>query len=129
MANLRSSLGQGPVAVLLHLLSVLRIVSALNLGDLLTVQPGGSNGGCDAYYDAADPDGTVLDNWQTESIYSISAAIDAIVNGYTTDVRVRRAMMIYFGIPVELAPGADADAYAKMRADIAGMCAKEFLEM
>jgi hypothetical protein len=65
---------------------------AVDIPDIFTLEPNLSDadGGCDGRADE-------LDQWLTESIYSIDAALNAI-DSYNQDVRVRRSMSVIFGI-------------------------------
>lgn len=114
---------RGALCILL-LFSILDAVSCLDLNDVFTVQTGTDNGGCDAHYDVAAPDGTVLDTWQTECTSSIDLAQVAIDN-YTMQTpkaqSVRNAMMVYFGIPNALPPGVAEASWEAEREAINGM--------
>lgn len=113
----------GAICILL-LFSVLDAVSCLDLNDVFTVQTGTDNGGCDAHYNVAAPDGTVLDNWQTECTSSIDLAQVAIDNYLLQTPKaqsVRNAMMVYFGIPNALPPGVAQAAWEAERDAINSM--------
>ena len=84
----------GLVTILFSLL--LRTVSGVTLDQLFVVHSGGSNGGCDAYFNQASKTGT-LDDWLDEINFSLATAIDSL-DSYNQDIRVRRALWIFFGI-------------------------------
>ncbi|OBT97835.1 hypothetical protein VE01_04980 [Pseudogymnoascus verrucosus] len=78
------------------LIFLFRTVSGLSLNDLFIVQSGSTDGGCDTHFNQAAESGT-LDDWHTE----ITFALDLVVNRldtYDQDIKVRRALQIFFGI-------------------------------
>ncbi|KAL7943681.1 hypothetical protein V8C42DRAFT_358930 [Trichoderma barbatum] len=92
MAKLSFPLGL--VAVLIS--TILPTVSGITLNEVFIVHSGGSNGGCDQYFNQVDGSGT-LDEWLEEINFSLSAAINAI-DEYQNDPKVRKALNTFFGI-------------------------------
>ncbi|KAF3808299.1 hypothetical protein GCG54_00006920 [Colletotrichum gloeosporioides] len=86
----------GLLAGILLLLSSIDVARAdLEITDVFTVQRGGdSTGGCDARLDP------LLDNWLTESLFSLTAAIDA-VDAYDRRFEVRYAMLAFFSFEIQ----------------------------
>lgn len=67
----------------------------LVITDVFTVQTGGdSTGGCDARLDP------LLDDWLTESLFSLTAAIDAM-DAYDRRFEVRYAMLAFFSFEIQ----------------------------
>jgi hypothetical protein len=98
-----------PLGVVTALLSVLLCtVSGVTLDQLFVVQSGGTEGGCDKYFNQAAKDGT-LDDWLDEINFSLATAIDKI-DEYNQDIRVRRALQTFFGIHNRPKPSAAAQA-------------------
>lgn len=89
-----------PLSLAAVLLSALLCtVSGVTLDQLFAVQSGGSNGGCDKYFNQASKDGT-LDDWLEEINFSLAVAVDKIdVDEYNQDIRIRRALRTFFGVP------------------------------
>lgn len=86
MAKVSFSLG-----LITGLLALLSCTVAVDITDIFTVQPGGTNnGGC-------DDRPAVLDQWLSEAIESLDVALVAI-DEYDQDPRVRRSMAAIFGI-------------------------------
>jgi len=63
----------------------------LDVNDIFTVQNGNTDGGCGARM-------AVLDQWHTESIYSLAVAVNA-VDRWSQEPAVRRSMRVIFNIP------------------------------
>lgn len=90
-----------------------RTVSGLSLNDLFIVQSGATDGGCDNYFDQASESG-ILDDWHDEITYALATAIDRI-DTYNQDIKVRRALKIFFDIPSQgRASGARLDDIEKI---------------
>jgi hypothetical protein len=89
----------GLVTVLLSL-CLRTVLSDVTLDQLFIVHSGGSNGGCDGYFDQTTKKGP-LDDWLDEINFSLTTAIDRLAKYDDNDndgVMVRRAVQIYFGI-------------------------------
>ncbi|KFY91794.1 hypothetical protein V500_04460 [Pseudogymnoascus sp. VKM F-4518 (FW-2643)] len=96
---------------LVTVLSVLfRSVSGLSLNDLFIVQSGSTNGGCDTHFNQAAESGT-LDDWHTEITYALDLVVNRL-DTYDQDIKVRRALQIFFSIRNQ------GRASANARADI-----------
>jgi hypothetical protein len=82
------------------LLSVLFCtVSGVNLDDLFVVQSGGSDGGCDKYFNQASKTGT-LDDWLEEIGFSLQVAIEKLdIGEVNQDIKIRRALFTFFKVP------------------------------
>jgi hypothetical protein len=93
-----------PLGLFVVLLSVLssNVSGIPTLDQLFTIQSGGSNGGCDAYFDQATKTGT-LNNWLIEINYALDTAIKAIDN---YDPKVQTALTAFFGIKSAAKPPA-----------------------
>lgn len=88
-----------PLGLITALLSVLICtVSGVTLDQLFVVNKGGTDSGCDKYFNQASKDGT-LDDWLDEINLSLSTAIDNVdINVYNQEPKVRRALAVFFGI-------------------------------
>lgn len=96
---------------LITVLSVLfRAVSGLSLNDLFIVQSGSTDGGCDTHFNQVAESGT-LDDWHTEITYALDLVVNRL-DTYDQDVKVRRALQIFFSIRNQ------GRASANARADI-----------
>lgn len=63
------------------------------INDILTVQRGENNGGCDNRI-------TTLDQWVFESTKSIGGVLD-VIGDWKTDDKVRDSLSVFFGITAE----------------------------
>jgi hypothetical protein len=88
------------------------VVHGQNLANLVTIQPGTTNGGCDARTD-------LLKQYATESLQSVQVAMEAIDThgGADTDNgrKVRKALYTFFLVPQSMAGGkSDRNIIASM---------------
>lgn len=93
------------VRCLVHLLTIILVISprisAVDIGDIFTVQLDNGAGSCTAQ-------AQVLEEWLEDCIFSIDAAVSAI-KAYDTDKRVKRSMRQFFGIPPTKAASRSAE--------------------
>jgi hypothetical protein len=72
--------------LVIGLVTLLSYTIALEITDIFTVHDGSRDGGCDGYMQE-------LDQWLSESSYSIATAVEAL-DRYDQDIRIRRSLKL-----------------------------------